>query len=578
MNANVFAPALRRAALLSVCVLLPVRASAQCCRVEGIVRADNGSLLSEATVSLSAPQLKTPLTTTTAADGHYAFDNVQPGIWAVVRVLVHGRSVAQSATLVTLPVETLNLTVSAAPTSVSSPDDLRPEGGEWGELRGIVKAPDGTPLPGARVGVANADVVTSTDSAGRFSFGRVRAPLTVDLTAAANGYEDATQNVSVSVRQSAAVHFELSPAAPRADESSLGIVETPRDRQSFTLRSSELTGLPSLSPFDLFHAIQLLPAASLRDDSELALDGTQPASTIVTIDGIPWFSSPRLAGGIGAPLNMAFFQEATFSPAALGSATGGELSGQLALSGRPIRPERLSGSVDVSVFGIAAAAAIPLSRFGSIAVGGRRSPQSSVFSDVLNWFAGPDQTWLHTRTPVLPATTVAAVNAPYFSDLNLRADITPGAANHFTVSAYDGQDNGNFSRDVFVGPPTGVGVPPGIPLPQDATSQIGDAQAWTGRGESVGWARQWTPGISTNAVVAQSRFTTALQRSFLVTSPTSGGNYNLIAGLGGSSGTHEANEIRDTDVRADASIDPGFNHALQVGFERTTLDTTYDAR
>ena len=95
---------------------------------------------------------------------------------------------------------------------------------------------------------------------------------------------------------------------------------------------------------------------------------------------------------------------------------------------------------------------------------------------------------------------------------------------------------------------------------------------------SAGWSRQWSHVVSTNAVVAQSRFTTSLQRSVLLTSPTSGGDYNMLAGLGGSSGSTEANEIRDTDIRADASIDPGFNHALQVGFERTTLDTTYDAQ
>lgn len=577
MNAKVFARALMRAALLPVFVLIPLRASAQCCRVEGIVKADNGTILSEATVTLSASRLKTPLTTTTTADGHYAFDNIKPGTWADVRVLMHGRSVAESVTLVTLPTETLNLTVSSAPVVVTNGEDLKPEGGERGELRGTVRATDGTPLSGARVGVANADVVTTTDSAGRFSFGHVRAPITVDMSAAATGYQTATKKVAVAVGQPADADFELSPA-PHAEQSLLGVAETPRDRQSLTLRSSELSGIPALAPFDVFHAIQLLPQASVRDDPELALEGTGPGSTLITIDDIPWFPSPRLGGGIGAPLNTAYIQDATLSPVRLAASGGGEVSGELGLSGRPIRPERATGDVDASTFGIAGAAAIPLARFGSIAVGGRHSPQASTFGEVLNWYAGPDQTWLYARTPSLPGTTVATVKAPSFSDLNLRADITPGAGNHFTVSAYDGRDDGNFSRDIVVGPPTTISAPPLVALPSDATSQIGDAQAWTGRGESVGWTRQWSPAISTSAVVAQSRFTTSLQRSVVVTSPTSGVNYNLAAGLGGSSGTSETNEIRDTDIRVEALVDPGFNHSLQAGFERTTLDTTYAAQ
>src|SRR5262249_7753119 len=43
-------------------------------------------------------------------------------------------------------------------------------------------------------------------------------------------------------------------------------------------------------------------------------------------------------------------------------------------------------------------------------------------------------------------------------------------------------------------------------------------------------------------------------------------------------GTNEANEIRDTDVRADVSIAAGFSHAVQAGFEHTALDATYAAQ
>src|ERR1051326_9231358 len=89
-----------------------------------VVRSEAGASVADATVSLSAPELKTPLTTTTSGDGRYAFEAVKPGIWAELHVLVHGRPVAQSVTLVTEPVETINLTIYAAPTSAASIEDL----------------------------------------------------------------------------------------------------------------------------------------------------------------------------------------------------------------------------------------------------------------------------------------------------------------------------------------------------------------------------------------------------------------------------------------------------------------------
>src|SRR5262249_17367696 len=102
------------ALLLSVLVLalFSNSAPAACCRVEGIVRSQAGIVVADATVSLSAPDLKAPMMTTTTAEGRYQFDDVKPGVWAQVRVLVNGRAVAEGVTLVTQPVETLNITVS----------------------------------------------------------------------------------------------------------------------------------------------------------------------------------------------------------------------------------------------------------------------------------------------------------------------------------------------------------------------------------------------------------------------------------------------------------------------------------
>jgi hypothetical protein len=564
--------------LLSVLVLALISNSAQaaCCRVEGIVRSQAGIGVADATVALSAPDLKAPMMTTTTADGRYQFDGVKPGIWAQVRVLVNGRAVAEGVTLVTQPVETLNIAISAASTSATSLEDLKPGGGESGELRGVVRATDGTPLPGARVGIDAVGIQTTTDSAGRYSFGRVRAPLTIDMSASANGFTSATKQVSVTARGSADMDFSLTPQST-ADEEPLGLAETPRDRESLTLRTSELTELPGFGPFDVFRAIELLPIASLFDSSELVLNGLAPGTTHVTIDDIPWFPSARLAGQIGAPLNTAFIQEAGLADAPLGASSGGSLGGVLGFNGRRTRQDHPAGTAEVDFFGVGGSASIPLAHMGSVSFGARHSLSSQLYGDVLDAFAGPDQHYVRDRVPSLPGATPLAAT-PSFSDYNGRLELDPGRGNRISASLYHGNDDGNFSRDIAAGPSTDIAVPPVLPLPSDTTMQIGDTQTWKGQGGSIDWSRQWTHAISTDASFAQSKFTTARQRSFLLTSPTTNLDYNLVAGLGGSSGTNEANEVRDTDLRADVSIEPGFGHAFDAGFQYTTLDVTYAAK
>jgi hypothetical protein len=531
--------------------------------------------VAEATVALTAPDLKTPMVTTTSADGHYVFDNVKPGVWALVRVLVNGRAVAEGVTLVTQPVETLNITILPASTSAASIEDLKPMGGESGELRGIVRAADGTPLPGARVGIDGVGIETTTDSTGRFSFGRVRAPLKLDMSATANGFASASKQVSVPAHGSADADFSLKPESA-GDEEPLGLAEAPRDRESLTLRSSELTALPGLAPFDVFRAIELLPVSWISDSSELALNGQPPGDTLVTIDDIPWFPSRRLAGQIGTPLNTSFIQEAGVANAPLGSSAGGSLAGLLGLNGRHTRQDRPAGTAEADFFGIGGSASVPIAHMGSVSFGARHSLSSQLYGDVLDSFAGPDQHYVRDRVPDLPGAAPLQAT-PSFSDYNGRLELDPGTGNRISASLYHGNDDGNFSRDIAAGPTTDVGPPQVVPLPSDTTMQIGDAQTWKGQGGSVDWSRQWSRMISTDASFAQSKFTTARQRSFLLTSPTTDSDYNLIAGLGGASGTNEANEIRDTNIRADVSVAPGFGHAFQAGFEHTTLDATYAA-
>src|SRR5262249_41859349 len=269
-------------------------------------------------------------------------------------------------------------------------------------------------------------IETTTDSAGRYSFGRVRAPITLGMSVSANGFTTATSQISVPARGSADADFALTPKAAFGE--ALGLVQTPRDRESLTLRASELSAVPALAPFDVFRALDLLPGSSQRDDSELVLDGMPPGDTLVTTDDIPWFPSRRLAGQIGAPLNTAFIQEAGVADAPLGSSSGGSLAGVLALSGRPTGQSRPGGGAEVNFFGVSGSASAPLGHVGSLSIGARHSLSPRLYGDVLDSFAGPDPHYVRDRVPGLPGAAPLRAT-PSFSDVNGRVEVDPGRGN-----------------------------------------------------------------------------------------------------------------------------------------------------
>ena len=60
-----------------------------------------------------------------------------------------------------------------------------------------------------------------------------------------------------------------------------------------------------------------------------------------------------------------------------------------------------------------------------------------------------------------------------------------------------------------------------------------------------------------------------------MSSLSTGQDYSLLSGHGGSAGVTETNQIRDTTLRLDHAIQFGFGHAVSVGGELVWLDAGY---
>jgi hypothetical protein len=555
------------------------RAEAQdCCRVEGVVRAASGAPVVDADVTLIAPDAREPRVGKTDGSGHYVFDAVKPGTRIELRITSGGRPVASAYTLVTAFVETLDIKANPELTTPTVLADLDPMGGESGEVRGTVRAADGTPIGGAHVTIGATAVDVVTDSAGRYSFGRIRSKLTLALQVSANGFDGATREVSVPGSGTLDADFTVTPTGNTGNDTGLGLASASPDRAALSLAQPAVEAMPSLTPYDVFRAARFLPGASVgQDESEIYLHGSTPGETYLALDGMPWYSFPRLAAGLTTPLTTASIQNTDFSASPVDSEGGGRLA-DLAYMTTVGPRTRATGVAAVGVFGPSGTVSVPLGGIGSAMIAGRRSWPSSLYSDVLDRFAGPDTTYLRTRDVHYTGGTLAASPAIGFSSLNGRFEIAPASGNRGYVSFFHAGDDNNFSRDVL--PPaaaTGIGIPQPTELPADAVLQIGDVQSWTGRGVSAVWERRWSADVATTATVARSRFTSVRDQAYDLTSATAG-DLSYATLRGGSEALTENNEVQDTTIRLTALLNVAFAHAIEAGVEHAAIDTSYTSR
>jgi len=156
--------------------------------VAGSVVDSNGTALSGATVAAAG------LTTSTAADGSYALNNLPAGQTTIKASLTGFQSGSTTVTVVAA-------TTTAAPaiTLVSGS----------GSITGNVKSTSGAAIAGASVGFGGG--TTATDANGNYTLTGVPVG-TVQLVASASGFQSVTQSVTVSGGATSTANFTLAAA------------------------------------------------------------------------------------------------------------------------------------------------------------------------------------------------------------------------------------------------------------------------------------------------------------------------------------------------------------------------------
>ncbi len=162
--------------------------------ISGTVTSSEGSPLSGATVSYSGGS------TATNSSGSYTLTNVPAGAIMLTASAGGYQSSTQSVTITANNTTTANF--SLAPSTVQT-----------GSISGQVLNTSGAAISGAIISYSGGS--TTTNATGSYSLAGI-AVGTVTLTAAATGYQSATQSVAVTANTTSTANFTLTPASTTA--------------------------------------------------------------------------------------------------------------------------------------------------------------------------------------------------------------------------------------------------------------------------------------------------------------------------------------------------------------------------
>jgi hypothetical protein len=273
---------------------------------------------------------------------------------------------------------------------------------------------------------------------------------------------------------------------------------------------------------------------------------------------------------------MEAVEQVEFSKSAFSAADGGRLSGVLRLTGKAKTSDTIATVANVSMLSAGGLFSVPLGSRGSFVLAGRRSFQTPLYNDILGLFSTSGALARGGRAARFSGGVFQSTPESWFYDLNGKFELAVTDKDRLSISLYKGRDDLDNSRDLPVQPlMLNRLASQGIVLPTDSVMEISDIQDWGNVGAGVAWTHRWSPSSLTAFSVGYSTYANNRSRASLVTSPSTGEDYSVSVGRGGSSGLAEANDLRDVTARLDNSIALGARHVLSVGAETTTMDVDY---
>lgn len=445
------------------------------------------------------------------------------------------------------------------------------------QVRGTVKANDGTLLTGVEVSIKETGISVTTNDIGQYVI--LDPPKgTFTLVASIEGFDKRETEIEF-FDVSRVVNFTLTiseikyEVTVRADmpelmdaSSAIGVV---------SIEPRQLTSLPSLGEKDIFRSIQMMPGVSASNEasSGLYVRGGTPDQNLVLLDGMNIYEVDHFYG-IFSAFNSNAVSNITMHKGAFESEYGERLSSVVDMTGR-------SGIGDTPVIGGGASflsangyVDIPIGDSGSFMIAGRKSYNTFLSNQIHDAYDSSLSQGFGSGRGGGPGTNFETQPVASFWDMNLRANFDLGSKDSLIFAGYFGRDNLDNSRINEMGSVElafSGRYQENDDVPESLTMDIGDISNWGNNAGSVNWVRTWSNNFTTIATGSASDFFRDYDRTTTITEVDNDGNELDPV----ERGSLEQNSVRDYTFKLTNYYTPFTSHNLVFGAQATQTEVEY---
>ena len=268
------------------------------------------------------------------------------------------------------------------------------------------------------------DIVTQTDSLGRFSFKSLPSgPATIMIIAP--GCEKFVDAIIITQNRSLQVQFRVNRLSYSDYEIVVYGKTEKKEVSTRTLDVTEIQKLPGFSG-DAIKVIQALPgvARPMFISGDIVVRGAPTWDSKFYLDGVP---IPTLYhyGGLKSTYNSDALKSIDFYPGGFSSRFGGAIAGVIDLAGRDAKRDRFHGYADANLIDVSAMVEGPIGKNAGILATVRRS----FAGDLLN-FAAQHLDFLNIPVSI----------APYYYDYVVRGDVDINKSNKLFITLFGSKD------------------------------------------------------------------------------------------------------------------------------------------
>ncbi|MBX2815122.1 MAG: TonB-dependent receptor [Saprospiraceae bacterium] len=341
---------------------------------------------------------------------------------------------------------------------------------------------------------------------------------------------------------------------------------------------ANLAKLPSFGEKDIFRSLQLLPGISGTQENSAGLfvRGGTPDQNLILFDGFTVYHVDHLFGFFSA-FNSNAIKDVQLHKGGFGAQYGGRTSSVVELTGKDGNKEEFNMGLGLSLLSYNAIAEAPLfAGKGSLLIAGRRSFQSSFYTNLFESFTSADADAAAT-TQQGPGGNrnfgqQQFVPNSYFYDLNAKLSYRADDKNVFALSFYNGEDDLDNSRVADQNSFRRPGRFGGGGQQQDFSfsSTTSDLTNWGNWGAGLKWSRQWSDRFYSNANLSYSNYFSIRDRTNETTIMRADTSINR------NTGTYEENDLRDHSIKLDNRYHVSSSNVLEFGFQHTINEIKYD--